>query len=60
MVFFKSMKIVDSATMRRLDEVAIKKYGIPGCVLMENAGRGVAEVIEKDLEKFGYQKLIIK
>ena len=42
------MKIVDSATMRRLDEKAIKRYGIPGLVLMENAGRGVAEIIERD------------
>lgn len=42
------MKIVDSATMRRLDETAIKRYGIPGLILMENAGRGVAEIIERD------------
>ena len=42
------MKIVDSATMRRLDETAIKRYDIPRLVLMENAGRGVAEIIERD------------
>ena len=42
------MKIVDSATMRWLDEKAIKRYGIPGLVLMENAGRGVAEIIERN------------
>ncbi|MDP2682590.1 MAG: NAD(P)H-hydrate dehydratase, partial [Deltaproteobacteria bacterium] len=42
------MKIVDAATMRRLDEIAIKKYGIPGLVLMENAGRGVVGIIERD------------
>ena len=42
------MKIVDSDTMRRLDEKAIREYGISGVVLMENAGRGVAEIIERD------------
>ena len=42
------MKIVDSDTMRRLDEITIKKYGIPGLVPMENAGRGVAGIIERD------------
>lgn len=41
------MKVVDSKTMRLLDEIAIKRYGIPGIVLMENAGRGAAEVILK-------------
>src|SRR3972149_939675 len=34
--------------MRWLDEKAIKRYGIPGLVLMENAGRGVAEIIERN------------
>ena len=42
------MKIVDSDTMRQLDEKAIKEYGISGLVLMENAGRGAAEIIERD------------
>lgn len=41
------MKIVDSITMRQLDEAAIKRYGIPGIVLMENAGRGAALIIER-------------
>ena len=31
--------------VRRVDEVAINKWGIPGAVLMENAGRGVADVM---------------
>src|SRR3990167_4505035 len=38
--------------MRRLDGTAIKRYGIPGLVLMENAGRGVAEIIERGLGGF--------
>lgn len=31
--------------IRRVDEVAIRQWGIPGLVLMENAGRGVADVM---------------
>lgn len=33
------------AQIRRVDEVAIQDWGIPGLVLMENAGRGVADVM---------------
>jgi NAD(P)H-hydrate epimerase len=31
---------------REVDRRAIEEYGIPGIVLMENAGRGVADVVE--------------
>ncbi len=30
---------------RRVDQIAIERYGIPGVVLMENAGRGVVDVL---------------
>ncbi|MEZ6073987.1 MAG: hypothetical protein R3C10_27835 [Pirellulales bacterium] len=30
---------------REVDRRAMDEYGIPGIVLMENAGRGVAEII---------------
>ena len=33
------------AQIRRVDEVAIQQWGVPGTVLMENAGRGVADVM---------------
>lgn len=42
------MKIVTAETMQRLDRRAIEECGIPGIVLMENAGRGAARVIEKN------------
>lgn len=32
--------------MKKLDEISIKKYGIPGIVLMENAGLSVVNEIE--------------
>ncbi|MEM7312763.1 MAG: NAD(P)H-hydrate epimerase [Planctomycetota bacterium] len=31
---------------RQVDEIAIRELGIPGIVLMENAGRGVVEVMQ--------------
>ena len=37
------MKFCTASEMRRLDEKTIKECGIPGVVLMENAGRGAAE-----------------
>ena len=40
------MKAVTSAIMQRLDRRAIEECGIPGIVLMENAGSGAADVIE--------------
>ena len=43
-----SLKVVDSETMRAIDEEAIKGYGLPGIALMENAGRSVVEVILKN------------
>jgi NAD(P)H-hydrate epimerase len=39
--------------MRRLDQRAITELGIPGAVLMENAGRGAAEAIVAALPALG-------
>jgi NAD(P)H-hydrate epimerase len=39
------MKLVSADTMRSLDRRAERDYGIKGLVLMENAGRGVAEIV---------------
>jgi NAD(P)H-hydrate epimerase len=43
------MKVVTAEEMRRIDCLAIEKMGIPGVVLMENAGRGVVSVMEEEL-----------
>ena len=39
--------IVSAKEMRWCDETTIRKFGIPGLMLMENAGRGVAEVAQR-------------
>jgi ADP-dependent NAD(P)H-hydrate dehydratase / NAD(P)H-hydrate epimerase len=44
------MKLVDSSTIRAVDSYAVRKYGIAGLVLMENAGRGVAEAVRRELD----------
>ncbi len=44
------MKIVTTEQMRSLDRAAIDDYGIPGVVLMENAGRAVAEAAAQMLD----------
>ena len=37
--------VLNREQSRKVDEIAIEKFGIPGIVLMENAGRGCAEFI---------------
>ncbi|MBW2060447.1 MAG: NAD(P)H-hydrate dehydratase [Deltaproteobacteria bacterium] len=44
------MQFVTAAEMRRIDEKTIKECGLPGAVLMENAGRGAAVLAQ---EHFG-------
>ncbi len=41
------MKLVTAEQMRMLDNSAVATYGIPAIVLMENAGRSVAEIVHK-------------
>lgn len=42
-------KAVTVAQIQTIDKVAIKRYGAPSLVLMENAGRAVAEEVKKSL-----------
>ncbi|MFH2122290.1 MAG: NAD(P)H-hydrate dehydratase [Pseudomonadota bacterium] len=43
------MKLPYASEMRELDRRAIEEYGIPGIVLMENAGLGTVLMMEKEL-----------
>jgi len=38
------------AQVRRIDQLALDRYGLSGLVLMENAGRGAAEVIHASFD----------
>ena len=40
------MRLASAQQMRDLDNIAINNYGIPGVVLMENAGRATVEAME--------------
>jgi len=39
------MKLATALEMRELDRLTIKQYGVPGVVLMENAGRGLVDEV---------------
>ena len=43
----KMMKLALDSEMRKIDELLKSKYGIPGIVLMENAGKVIVEEIIK-------------
>jgi hydroxyethylthiazole kinase-like uncharacterized protein yjeF len=40
--------LLTAAQMRAMDSAVIARLGLPGLVLMENAGRGVAEIIARE------------
>jgi len=46
------MKLVTSVEMQLLDRISIEKFGIPGIVLMENAGKAVADFINERCASF--------
>lgn len=53
------MKLAKAAEMRALDERAIHEYGMPGVVLMENAGRATVEAIRRWRGELSDQKVVI-
>ncbi len=53
------MKVATAEEMQELDRKAIETYRIPGIVLMENAGRGAAEVISSCFPEIHKKKIAI-
>ncbi|AOY76319.1 bifunctional ADP-dependent NAD(P)H-hydrate dehydratase/NAD(P)H-hydrate epimerase [Clostridium formicaceticum] len=53
------MKVLKNEEMRKLDEIAINTYKIPGIILMENAGISVVEEIEKSLASKENKKIAV-
>ena len=53
------MKVATAEEMQELDRKAIETYRIPGIVLMENAGKGAAEVISNFFPEIHKKKVAI-
>jgi len=53
------MKIVNTAQMREVDRRAIEERGIPGRVLMENAGKAVADLIRRAIGEASGARAIV-
>jgi ADP-dependent NAD(P)H-hydrate dehydratase / NAD(P)H-hydrate epimerase len=53
------MKILTSAEMREIDRKTIEEAGIPGAVLMENAGIRIARVIVDRFPRIADERVII-
>lgn len=45
--------------MQKLDSLAIRKYSIPGILLMENAGRAFVDVLEQHVGSFSGKRVVI-
>ncbi len=53
------MRAATAAQMREIDRIAINDYGIPGVVLMENAGVSVVRMLELKWESLTERKFCI-
>lgn len=53
------MKVLKAEEMRLIDQAAINEYGIPGIILMENAGIRTVEVIIQILGDIAGKKIVV-
>ncbi len=53
------MKILTSAEMRDIDRTAIEELGIPGVVLMENAGLGIVRALKFRFPAIADERIVI-
>jgi NAD(P)H-hydrate epimerase len=53
------MYVATAEQMRQADRLAIQKYGIPAPTLMENAGRGAFEILQKKFPDLRDKKVFI-
>lgn len=51
--FARPPRALTRAEVREVDRRAIELHGVPGVVLMENAGRGLTEVVDRELRALG-------
>jgi NAD(P)H-hydrate epimerase len=53
------MKILTAGEMRRIDRIAIEELGIPGMVLMENAGLRVVRALRARREDVARERIVV-
>ncbi|MBU1344898.1 MAG: NAD(P)H-hydrate dehydratase [Proteobacteria bacterium] len=53
------MILVTADQMQEMDKTTIESFGIPGCVLMENAGRGAVDFLLKKFKDIRPQKIAV-
>jgi len=53
------MKVATSDIMRSLDKKTVESFGIPSIVLMENAGRSVAQAVMKEFDNAQAKKGVV-
>jgi ADP-dependent NAD(P)H-hydrate dehydratase / NAD(P)H-hydrate epimerase len=53
------MKILTAAEMQRIDRLTTEQFGVPSLTLMDNAGRGVVEVLEKRYSPLSEHQVLI-
>lgn len=53
------MRVLNATQMREADRVTIEEIGIPGLVLMENAGRAVVKELESRFEDLAFASIAV-
>jgi hydroxyethylthiazole kinase-like uncharacterized protein yjeF len=51
--------VATAEEMRRADRRATERYGVPSLLLMENAGRGAADALERTLGPVGGRRVVV-